>query len=102
MKPGDTASVYILTNRHHTVLYIGVTTNLRERIAEHRNRVNPSAFTAKYNCTKLVYVEHCSDINDAIRREKQLKGWVRAKKVRLIDSMNPNWDDLADPGRGQL
>jgi len=86
--------VYMLTNWNNAVLYIGVTNNLERRLYEHRNKLI-EGFTAKYNLTKLVYYEHCHDINAAIAREKQLKGWVRRKKDELIESMNPNWDELS-------
>lgn len=85
--------VYILTNRRHGTLYIGVTNNLARRVWEHRQKVVPG-FTQKYNLTRLVYFEETSDVRSAIAREKQLKGWLRAKKVALIEGMNPQWRDL--------
>ena len=84
---------YMLTNRHNTVLYIGVTNNLVRRTYEHRNKLL-EGFTKRYNLTKLVYFEAVEDIMVAIAREKQLKGWTRAKKERLIATMNPQWNDL--------
>ena len=84
---------YMLTNRHNTVLYIGVTNNLVRRTYEHRNKLL-EGFTKRYNLTKLVYFEAAEDIRGAIAREKQLKGWTRAKKERLIATMNPQWNDL--------
>ena len=88
-------AVYILTNRHRTVLYIGVTSSLRQRMAQHRSGVHHSSFTKRYNVDRLVYFEISSDIKAAIAREKQLKGWRRDKKEALINSFNPDWDDLA-------
>ena len=85
---------YILTNSRHTVLYIGVTANLAKRLYEHKNYLVPG-FTAKYNMHKLVYYERHDRIEDAIRREKQLKGKTRKKKIDLIVSINPKWSDLS-------
>ncbi|SEJ86427.1 putative endonuclease [Deinococcus reticulitermitis] len=85
--------VYILTNRRNGTLYIGVTNNLARRVWEHRQKVVPG-FTQKYNLTRLVYFEETTDVRSAIAREKQLKGWLRAKKVALIEGMNPQWRDL--------
>jgi putative endonuclease len=88
-------AVYILTNRHHTVLYTGVTSDLRVRLAEHRGRSDPGSFAARYNAGILVYVETTPNIAAAITREKQIKGWTRRKKIELIDRANPTWADLA-------
>ena len=85
--------VYIMANRSGT-LYTGVTNNLQRRVYEHQHKLIPG-FTAKYNVTTLVYFEATSDIRTAIGREKQIKGWLRAKKIALIESVNPNWDDLS-------
>lgn len=85
--------VYILTNNHNTTLYIGVTNNLIRRAFEHREKLN-SGFTKKYNLSKLVYYEVFSDIEQAILKEKRLKGGSRQRKVDLISEFNPNWDDL--------
>jgi putative endonuclease len=85
--------IYIMTNRSGT-LYTGVTNDLARRVYEHRNKLIPG-FTAKYNITKLVYFEAIDDVRTAIAREKQIKGWLRAKKVALIESVNPSWDDLS-------
>src|SRR5216683_6806073 len=85
--------VYIVANIHRT-LYIGVTNNLAERVYQHKNSVVPG-FTSKYRIDRLVYLESTTDVNAAIAREKQLKGWVRRKKIALIESMNPQWEDLA-------
>ena len=89
--------VYILTNKNKTVLYIGVTNNLKNRLHYHRNPVaNSKHFTHKYNCKYLLYFENYQDINTAIDREKQLKNWNRKKKENLIISKNPNWNFLND------
>ena len=85
--------VYILTNKTNKVMYIGVTNDITRRVYEHRNHLI-EGFTSKYIVTKLVYVETAKDVRDAIQREKQLKGWVRAKKNALVDSVNPQWKDL--------
>ena len=84
---------YILTNKYNEVLYIGVTNDLARRVAEHRSGMIPG-FTQKYNCHKLVYFEEYSEVEMAIAREKQLKGWSRAKKDSLIDSKNKEREDL--------
>jgi putative endonuclease len=88
-------AVYIMTNKHRTVLYIGVTSDLDKRLREHRAGIHQNSFTKKYNIDRLVYVEFGRDIRSAIAREKQLKGWTREKKIALIESVNPNWDDLS-------
>jgi len=85
--------VYIMTNKYNTVLYVGVTNDLVRRVYEHRNKL-VKGFTAKYNIVKLVYYEIHEDIKEAIKREKQIKGWLRAKKEELIKTMNPSWKDL--------
>ena len=86
--------VYILTNAHNTVLYTGVTKDLIRRVYEHRNHLDKGSFTAQYNVDKLVYYEVTSDVEVAIEREKQVKGWNRKRKNKLIESKNPNWVDL--------
>lgn len=86
--------VYILTNRSKT-LYVGVTNNLIRRIYEHKRKLIPG-FTAKYNIQQLVYFEQTNDALSAIIREKQIKGWLRIKKIILIESFNPNWKDLSE------
>jgi len=85
--------IYILSNKNKTVLYIGVTSNLIQRIKEHQNSEG-SLFTKKYNVNELVYFEEFTDINHAIKREKQLKKWNREWKWDLIKEMNPNLIDL--------
>ena len=87
--------VYILTNRKQGVLYTGVTNNLERRIYEHKNKLI-SDFTSKYNLTILVYFEATIDVSAAIAREKQIKGWLRKKKIALIESQNPDWKDLSE------
>ena len=84
--------VYILSNTHKT-LYIGVTNNLARRMYEHKHKLI-NGFSKKYNLNKLVYFEQCNSINDAIKREKQLKNWHRGWKINLIESVNPEWNDL--------
>ena len=84
--------VYILTSKENTALYIGVTNDLRRRLNEHKNEI-ADGFTKRYHLHKLVYYEKYSEINDAISREKQLKGWSRRKKNALIEKRNPDWDD---------
>ena len=86
--------VYIVTNEQESVLYVGMTNDLARRITEHRAGEIPG-FTADYRCSKLIYYEHCTDVPEAIAREKQLKKWSRSKKVALIATMNPRWNDLA-------
>ena len=86
--------VYILTNKNNTVLYTGVTNDLCRRLYEHKNHLN-DGFTKRYNLEKLVYFETFTNIKDAIIREKTIKGWTRAKKNVLIDSLNPQWKDLS-------
>jgi putative endonuclease len=85
--------VYILTNTSHKVLYTGVTNDLERRCYEHKHKL-VRGFTQKYNVTKLIHFEVFDDINLAISREKQIKGYSRAKKVALIDQLNKNWDEL--------
>lgn len=85
--------VYILTNTNNTVLYTGVTSNLVKRVYEHKNK-KVSGFTEKYNLHKLIYYEIFEYIVSAITREKQIKGWLRSKKISLIEKANPDWNDL--------
>lgn len=88
--------VYILTNYNKTTLYIGVTNNITTRLHYHRNPENEQTFTTKYKCHYLVYYEHFEYIEQAIAREKELKGWKRSKKDSLIASFNPDWSFLND------
>jgi putative endonuclease len=85
--------VYIMTNGKRT-LYTGVTNNLYRRVYEHKEKLIPG-FTKRYNIDYLVYVESTNDVIAAITREKQIKGWTRAKKISLIESLNPDWRDLS-------
>ena len=87
--------VYIITNKTNNVLYTGITSNIEKRMYEHKNKL-VDGFTKKYNINKLVYFDYTSDVRSAIEREKQIKGWLRAKKIALIESMNPNWEDLSE------
>ena len=91
MKPGFT---YIVTNYTNTTLYIGVTSDLHHRIKQHKNKTYPNSFSAKYNLNRLVYFEKFQMIEDAIGREKQLKGGSRQAKILLIKGFNPDWNDL--------
>ena len=86
--------VYILASNNNTTIYIGVTNNIERRIYEHKNN-SIDGFSKKYNTHKLVYLEETNSIENAIKREKQLKGWKRNKKDLLINSINPNWQDLS-------
>ena len=88
--------VYMLTNKHHTVLYTGVTNNLLRRVYEHKNHLDKNSFTAKYKVTKLVYFEETSDVRAALEREKQIKSWSRDRKTDLVFETNPYWVDLYD------
>ena len=85
--------IYIMTNKHNGVLYTGVTGNLFRRVSEHKNKLI-DGFTSKYNVTILVYYEEYSTMEQAIAREKQIKGGSRQKKMDLINSKNPEWKDL--------
>ncbi|WP_158996179.1 GIY-YIG nuclease family protein [Mucilaginibacter sp. L196] len=87
--------IYIVTNKSNTTLYIGVTSNLQERIWQHKQKVYVG-FTSRYDCDRLVYFEEYRFIQDAIAREKQLKGGSRQKKINLIVSKNPAWKDLSE------
>ncbi|MCX6300631.1 MAG: GIY-YIG nuclease family protein [Bacteroidia bacterium] len=86
--------VYILTNVTNSVLYTGVTSDIKNRLRQHKSRKHINSFTARYNLTKLVYVEEFNSIGEAIKREKQIKAGSRKKKVNLVTGMNPDWDDL--------
>ena len=85
--------VYIMTNKYNTVLYTGVTNDLRRRVYEHKSGLG-EGFTSRYNITKLVYYEASDDVNSAIAREKQIKRGSRQKKIDLINGMNSEWTDL--------
>ena len=85
---------YILTNRNNSVLYAGVTSNLRDRMMKHKTKRYQKSFTARYNVDKLVYYETFETIGEAIKREKQIKAGSRKKKIMLIDGVNPGWVEL--------
>ena len=85
--------VYMMSNTTDTVLYVGVTNNLKRRVYEHKSKLI-DGFTKKYNVIKLLYFDSTNDVMSAISREKEIKGWTRAKKNALISSFNPRWDDL--------
>ena len=86
--------VYILSNAHKTVIYTGVTNDLVRRVYEHKNHLDKKSFTAQYNVDNLVYYEVTTNPESAIAREKQIKGWNRKRKNKLIESKNPSWTDL--------
>ena len=86
--------VYLLTNWNNTVIYVGITSGLRRRLFEHKNKL-VKGFTEKYNVTKLVYFETTTDVTSAIAREKEIKKWRREKKNRLVETINPDWKDLS-------
>lgn len=90
---GNCYYVYIITNDSGT-LYIGVTNDIARRVYEHKHKL-VAGFTSKYNITQLVYFEETNDVQAAIAREKQIKGWLRNKKIALIRSVNPKWEDLS-------
>jgi len=87
--------IYIMTNKNNSVLYTGVTNDLKRRVFEHKSKF-VEGFTKKYNIDKLVFYEIYNDINEAITREKQIKGGSRVKKIKLIEEMNNKWNDLYD------
>jgi putative endonuclease len=86
--------VYLLSNQHHTVMYVGVTNDLQRRMWQHKNKAVPG-FTSRYNIDRLMYFESFRDVSAAITREKQLKGYGRVKKIALIKRENPSWTDLS-------
>jgi len=86
---------YIMTNKYNTVLYTGIAHDLSGRVWQHKEKMI-DGFTKRYNLTKLVYFEAYEDVNGAILREKQIKGWLRIKKVRMIEGVNPKWEDLSE------
>jgi len=91
---GQGGCVYIMTNTRHSVFYTGVTSDLSGRVSQHKNKVYPDSFTAKYNCIKLVYYFAYFRIEEAIAAEKAIKGGSRQSKVTLINNLNPQWNDL--------
>ena len=86
--------VYIMTNKNHTVLYTGVTSNLINRVQQHIQRLMPGSFTSRYNINKLVYYHHFPFVKMAIAEEKRIKAGNRQAKITLIESINPDWEDL--------
>ena len=88
--------VYMLANVTGTVVYTGVTNDVVRRVYEHKYNIDPNSFTAKYSVHKLVYYESTTSSYEAITREKQIKSWNRKRKNELVESMNPEWEDLYD------
>ena len=88
--------VYISANQRNTVLYTGITNNLLNRDNQHKKKINKNSFTAKYNVNKVVYYETFTDVRNAIIREKQIKAGSRQGKIKLINSINPEWKDLTE------
>ncbi|GGG36263.1 nuclease [Bizionia arctica] len=84
-----------MTNKPNGVLYIGVTNNIEERVKEHKLKIHPNAFTARYNCDKLIYFEEFENGIEAEKRERNFKKWKRDWKIELIEDMNPSWSDLS-------
>lgn len=95
------AFTYVISNKSHT-LYVGWTTDLIKRVAEHKNKTYPSSFTARYHFDRLVWFEVQATQKAAWQREQQIKGWLRARKVALIQARNPNWLDLSIDWRDVL
>jgi putative endonuclease len=93
--------VYIVTNKHRSTLYIGMTNDLERRMAEHRTG-EIVGFTQRYQLNRLVWFEHFRDVNEAIAAEKKLKGWLRSKKISLIEKENPRWFDRSADWEQQL
>ncbi len=87
--------IYIITNKEDRVLYIGVTNDLEKRIYQHKNKLI-DGFSKRYNLGKLVYYEVTQNVESALLREKELKGWLRKKKIELINTFNPEWKDLSE------
>ncbi len=96
----DKYYVYIMSS-NTKVLYVGMTNNIARRVYEHKNKMN-IGFTAKYNVDNLVYFEELADEISAVKREKQLKGWLRGKKIELVEAINPEWKDLSAPWLDKL
>ena len=96
MDSNNKGYVYILFNKRNGTLYTGVTSFLKRRVYEHKTKLHPDSFTAKYSVDKLGYYEEYVSIKEAIEREKQIKGGSRATKIALIESTNPYWEDLYD------
>ena len=96
MKTGKGGAVYILTNKNNRVLYTGCTSNLYQRILQHKEKCFRNSFSSRYNCDKLVYYEAFHHIEEALARERQIKAGSSHKKLELINSLNPDWKDLFD------
>ena len=92
---GKGGCVYIITNKNHTTLYVSITSDLITRIYEHKNKIYRNSFSYRYNLENLLYYETYSSIEEAIAREKQLKGGSRKRKIELINKINPEWKDLS-------
>ncbi|MBX2901856.1 MAG: GIY-YIG nuclease family protein [Cyclobacteriaceae bacterium] len=90
------AYVYILTNKHHTVLYVGMTTDLRTRLWEHQQKINPGSFSTRYNVNLPIYYQGFDSVETAREKELYVKGKTRKWKEDLINSVNPYWNDLSD------
>ena len=86
---------YMMASDYHGTIYLGMTSDLSVRVEEHKSKSDPTSFTARYDCNRLVWFERYDLITDAIAREKQIKHWKRAWKVELIETMNPRWEDLS-------
>lgn len=87
--------VYILSNRRRTVFYTGVTAQLQIRVMEHKQHIYPKSFSSRYNATELIYVASYQSMEEAIAREKEIKGWVRIKKIDLIKEVNPTMKEIS-------
>lgn len=87
--------VYVMANKPNGTIYIGMTNEIEERVKEHKLKIFPRSFTAKYNCDKLIYLEEFENGEEAVKRERQFKKWKRDWKIDLIEDMNPNWIDLS-------
>jgi putative endonuclease len=87
--------VYIITNENNSVLYTGVTSEIRQRIHQHKSKTFLKSFSSRYNICKLVYIESFETIGEAIKKEKQIKAGSRMKKIKLINKINPEWNDLS-------
>ena len=86
--------VYILSNNHRNVIYTGITNDLARRVYEHKKHLDKGSFTSRYNVENLVFYEVTTNVDSAMAREKQIKGWNRKRKEKLIEAKNPNWNDL--------
>lgn len=87
-------TVYIMSNMRHGTIYIGMTSDINRRVYEHKNKTI-DGFTKDYSLDKLIYIENYSDVNEAIKREKQIKAWKRSWKIQLIEKQNPSWIDFS-------